>query len=116
MAWKVKYEPEVQSFVDDLARKLPRARHQVQKVIDLLKTFGPELANTKHCEPIEDGLWALRTNCGNVQIRLFYFWYEDQAFVIIHACRKEKKIPQDEIKKALGIKNALQQSLAKRKR
>lgn len=49
---------------------------------------------TKH---IEDGIWELRP--GNN--RVFYFFYEDDIFVLLHAFRKKtQKTPRREIEKA----------------
>ena len=54
---------------------------------------------TKH---LEDGIWELRP--GNN--RVFYFFYENNTFVLLHQFRKKsQKTPKREIEKAKSERN-----------
>lgn len=69
---------------------------QICLYIQLLQENGTYLPEnvTKH---IEDEIWELRP--GNN--RVFYFFYKDDTFIILHAFRKKtKKTPRREIEKA----------------
>jgi len=49
---------------------------------------------TKH---LDDGIWELRPGSN----RVFYFFYQDNTFVLLHQFRKKsQKTPQRELKKA----------------
>ena len=64
--------------------------------IELLQQNGTRLNDniTKH---LEDGIWELRP--GNN--RVFYFFYENNTFVLLHQFRKKsQKTPKREIEKA----------------
>lgn len=69
---------------------------QISLCIQLLQENGTRLPEkiTKH---ISDGIWELRP--GNN--RIFYFFYRDNIFVLLHAFRKKTpKTPLREIEKA----------------
>lgn len=64
--------------------------------IQLLQDNGTHLPNniTKH---LDDGIWELRP--GNN--RIFYFFYQNDTFVLLHSFRKRsQKTPRCEIEKA----------------
>lgn len=70
---------------------------KIRNAIRLLQEFGPRLGmpHTKH---IQGKLWELRPG----GIRLFYFAYIEQQFVILHGYRKQSmKAPEREITIAL---------------
>jgi len=77
-------------FID----KLPVVEQaKIRNSLRLLQEFGPRLgmAHTKH---IQGKLWELRPG----GIRLFYFAYIEQQFVILHCYRKQSmKAPEREI-------------------
>ena len=69
---------------------------QASLYIELLQQNGTRLNDniTKH---LEDGIWELRP--GNN--RVFYFFYENNTFVLLHQFRKKsQKTPKREIEKA----------------
>ncbi len=69
---------------------------QISLYIQLLQDNGTHLNEniTKH---LGDGIWELRP--GNN--RVFYFFYENKTFVLLHQFRKKsQKTPLREIKKA----------------
>ncbi len=64
--------------------------------IELLQNNGTNLPEniTKH---IEDNIWELRP----VNNRIFYFFCDDNSFVLLHSFRKKtQKTPRREINKA----------------
>lgn len=69
---------------------------QVSLYIQLLQDNGTRL-NENITKYLEDGIWELRP--GNN--RVFYFFYKDNTFVLLHQFRKKsQKTPQCELKKA----------------
>ena len=92
----------VWEFLEDLriksaSNKDARIQHkQAGLYIELLQQNGTRLNDniTKH---LEDGIWELRP--GNN--RVFYFFYENNTFVLLHQFRKKsQKTPKREIEKA----------------
>lgn len=93
---------ELWDFLEDLrikASKNKDARIQYRQIslyIQLLQDNGTRL-NDQITKYIEDGIWELRP--GNN--RIFYFFYEDSTFVLLHQFRKKtQKTPKREIIKA----------------
>lgn len=93
---------ELWNFLEELRKKAATnkdARIQYKQIslyIQLLQDNGLQLHEniTKY---LEDGIWELRP--GNN--RVFYFFYQDNTFVLLHQFRKKsKKTPQRELKKA----------------
>lgn len=91
-------------FLDDLQKKAgknkdARIHHQqISFYIELLQENGTRLGTniTKHL--VED-IWELRP--GNN--RVFYFYFENNTFVLLHQFRKKsQKTPQREINQALA--------------
>ena len=83
--------------IKSASNKDARIQHkQASLYIELLQQNGTRLNDniTKH---LEDGLWELRP--GNN--RVFYFFYENNTFVLLHQFRKKsQKTPKREIVKA----------------
>ena len=83
--------------IKSASNKDARIQHkQVSLYIELLQQNGTRLNDniTKH---LEDGIWELRP--GNN--RVFYFFYENNTFVLLHQFRKKsQKTPKREIEKA----------------
>lgn len=93
---------QIWEFLEDLRIKAAtskdaRIQHkQASLYIELLQQNGTRLNEniTKH---LEDGIWELRP--GNN--RVFYFFYQDNTFVLLHQFRKKtQKTPKREIEKA----------------
>ncbi len=81
-------------FIEDLP-VMEQAR--IRNVLRLLQEFGTNL-NMPHAKSIQGKLWELRPG----GIRLFYFAYIEQQFVILHGYRKQsQKAPGREIEIAL---------------
>ena len=92
----------VWEFLEDLriksaSNKDARIQHkQVSLYIELLQQNGTRLNDniTKH---LENGIWELRP--GNN--RVFYFFYENNTFVLLHQfLKKSQKTPKREFEKA----------------
>ena len=83
--------------IKSASNKDARIQHkQASLYIELLQQNGTRLNDniTKH---LEDGIWELRP--GNN--RVFYFFYENNTFVLLHRFRKKsQKTPKREIEKA----------------
>ena len=83
--------------IKSVSNKDARIQHkQASLYIELLQQNGTRLNDniTKH---LEDGIWELRP--GNN--RVFYFFYENNTFVLLHQFRKKsQKTPKREIEKA----------------
>ena len=93
---------QIWEFLEDLRIKAAtskdaRIQHkQASLYIELLQQNGTRLNEniTKH---LEDGIWELRP--GNN--RVFYFFFQDNTFVMLHQFRKKtQKTPKREIEKA----------------
>lgn len=95
-------ECQIWDFLEGLrikaaTNKDARIQHkQASLYIELLQQNGTHLNEniTKH---LEDGIWELRP--GNN--RVFYFFFQDNIFVLLHQFRKKsQKTPKREIEKA----------------
>ena len=95
-------ECQVWDFLEGLrikaaSNKDARIQHkQASLYIELLQQNGTHMNEniTKH---LEDGIWELRP--GNN--RVFYFFFQDDIFVLLHLFRKKsQKTPKREIEKA----------------
>lgn len=93
---------EIWDFLENLRLKAKASKdariqyRQVSLYIQLLQDNGTHLPEniTKH---IEENIWELRP--GNN--RVFYFYYENNTFVLLHTFRKKtQKTPRREIEKA----------------
>jgi phage-related protein len=74
---------------------------KIRNALRLLQEFGSTLSSP-HAKQIKGKLWELRPG----GIRLFYFAFIDQQFVILHGYRKQsQKAPDREIKIALKRMN-----------
>ncbi len=95
-------QSDIWDFLEELrgraaTNKDARIQHkQISLYIQLLQDNGTRLNEniTKH---LEDGIWELRP--GNN--RVFYFFFENDTFVLLHHFRKKsQKTPKREIEKA----------------
>lgn len=92
-------ESEIWNFLESLRIKATTSKdariqyRQATLYIQLLQDNG------KH---LEDGIWELRP--GNN--RVFYFYFENDTFVLLHQFRKKsQKTPRREIEKAKAERN-----------
>ena len=88
--------------IKSASNKDARIQHkQASLYIELLQQNGTRL-NDNITKNLEDGIWELRP--GNN--RVFYFFYENNTFVLLHQFRKKsQKTPKREIEKAKSERN-----------
>ena len=93
---------QIWEFLEELRIKAAtskdaRIQHkQASLYIELLQQNGTRL-NENITKRLEDGIWELRL--GNN--RVFYFFFQDNTFVLLHQFRKKtQKTPKREIEKA----------------
>jgi len=77
---------------------------KVMREIELLKEFGIDL-KYPHTEYMEGdankGLYELRTKLGNTKMRVFYFLFDSNKFILLHGfTKKSRKTPRKEIETA----------------
>lgn len=82
----------------DFINSLPMMEQaKIRNALRLLTEFGTQLT-MPHARHIEGKLWELRPG----SVRLFYFTYINQQFVILHGyIKKSNKAPTNEIELAL---------------
>jgi phage-related protein len=87
-----------ESPVLDFINQLPaQDRARIDLVVRLLKEFGTDLG-MPHARPLRDRIWELRPG----GVRLLYFAYIEQQFVILHGFRKTtSRTPDREIETAI---------------
>ena len=78
-----------------------------QKVVDkltarfeLLKQFGFELRRPI-CDYLRDEIYELRLRTGRLNYRVLYSFVGQNVVLLSHGCCKEKKVPEDEINRAI---------------
>ncbi len=95
-------QSELWDFLEDLRRKAATSKDariqykQISLYIQLLQDHGTRLQEniTKH---LEEDIWELRPGSN----RVFYFYYKDNTFVLLHQFRKKtQKTPRRELDKA----------------
>jgi phage-related protein len=82
----------------DFINSLPvMEQAKIRNTLRLLREFGAQLS-MPHAKHIDGKLWELRSG----GVRLFYFTYINQQFVILHGnIKKSNKAPTNEIELAL---------------
>lgn len=99
---KANGESDVWNFLEDLRNKAATSKDariqykQLSLYIQLLQDNGPLLPDNvaKH---LEEDIWELRP--GNN--RVFYFYYDNETFVLLHHFRKKsQKTPRRELERA----------------
>lgn len=93
---------DVEPVLDFLKSLDTRLRAKVYRGIDLLADHWP-LISEPHVKrvPGYEGLWELREQLGNTQVRLFFFQSEPGVLAIVHGyIKKTKKAPPHVLKLA----------------
>ena len=95
-------ESQIWDFLEELRIKAATSKNeriqfkQASLYIELLQKKGTHL-NENITKYLEDNIWELRP--GNN--RIFYFFFHDNTFVLLHQFRKKsQKTPRREIEKA----------------
>ena len=84
-------------WLDSLPNK---AKDKCGAVIGRLADFGNQLRRPD-CDYLANGIYELRARAGNVNYRIFYSFAGKQIVLLSHGCTKEKKVPTEEIKRAI---------------
>jgi phage-related protein len=103
MAYEVVILEEAKNFLDLLE---PKMMAKSYRTIKLLSEFGPALT-LPHSKKIAgtEGLYELRIQVATNICRLFYFYYNNELYVILSGfIKKQDKTDPKEIKKALKIR------------
>ncbi len=78
----------VAEFLDQLAKQNKMASAKCVSYVDLLREHGLRLT-AQYMEKVEDDIWALRPEWGNVEYRLFFtFVRAEQMFVLVEGIVK----------------------------
>jgi phage-related protein len=103
MAYKVVILEEAKNFLDLLE---PKMMAKSYRTIKMLSEFGPALTlpHSKKIVGTED-LYELRIQVATNICRLFYFYYNNELYVILSGfIKKQNKTDPKEIEKALKIR------------
>lgn len=91
------FNPKVEEFLLSLDKD---SSNKSYRHIKLLKTFGNQL-RMPYSKQISNNLYELRVR-GRQEVRLLYFFYQNQAMIIHIFIKKSQKTPQREITLALN--------------
>jgi len=91
------FDDSLKKFIKGLQKP---AIAKVFRTIDLLEKFGQKL-DLPHAKKISVRLFELRIS-GKQDVRIFYSFHKSQIFLLHGFIKKSQKIPQKEIKVALG--------------
>jgi phage-related protein len=100
-------EADGQSPVVDWLRELMQTNEKAwshcRARIELLAQLGHELRRPA-ADYLRDGIYELRAKQGHVQYRILYFFHDRQVAILTHSLRKEEKIPDVDIERAIKRK------------
>jgi phage-related protein len=102
MHYEVAVLDQAREFLTNLETKLWAKAY---RAINLLEQFGP-LLKLPHSRKIvgTEELYELRAKQGTNICRLFYFWYNDEKYVVLSGfVKKQDKTDPKEIGRALNI-------------
>ena len=94
--------PDAVGFIEGLG---PKIKAKVLRTIDLLEEFGPFLREP-HSKKIKGTkeLFELRIKQGSDAVRMFYFYFKDNVYVLTSGLiKKTNKIERNQIKKAEAL-------------
>ena len=93
---------------------LQKLRHQDQKAylkcidsLERLKAVGFNLRRPV-ADYVKEGIYELRVRSNNIQYRILFFFHGKNMIILSHGLRKEDKIPETEIQRALLRKKRLE--------
>lgn len=90
-------------WLDELDRRNRRVVLKCRARLKRLGEFGHELRRPV-ADYLRDGIYELRLEAGGVNYRMLYFFSGDVAAVVSHGFAKEARVPQAEIRRAIGRK------------
>ncbi|MDO5118133.1 MAG: type II toxin-antitoxin system RelE/ParE family toxin [Eggerthellaceae bacterium] len=92
----------VEEFIDSLYLKM---RVKILGRIALLEEYGPKLGMpfSRH---LDDGIFELRTVCGNDAARILFFFVVGKRIILTHGfVKKTQRTPSREIKRAKKMRS-----------
>ena len=94
----------------EFVQKLTLAEQQkLRKALALLKT--EDRMPRHYVKFIRDGVYELRVSCPNTELRVFFIYDGDTIVVLFNAFKKKtQKTPDQEIKKAINLKDEYYES------
>ena len=91
----------VAEFLDSLSNE---EKIFVQRSLQRLEEYGTQLGRP-YVAPLRDHIWELRKKTHQGNIRLLYFFFDGNKFIITHGFKKKSnKVPDSEIDKAIEIR------------
>ena len=92
----------VDDFLDSLQVK---ARAKTHKWIQKLQEQGSDLPRP-FSDILRNKIRELRIPCGNLDIRLLYFFWHNKIIVVTHGfLKKTNEVPEQEIERAIRLMN-----------
>jgi len=95
----------VLDWLVELRRTDPKGYSKCNAAIARLALLGYELRRPE-ADFLRNGIYELRVRLGSVNYRILYFFFGQQATVLLHALTKEAAIPNVELNRALARKAA----------
>lgn len=95
-------DSQVEKFIQSLEKP---AIAKVLRTIDLLETFGHKLT-LPHSKKVTKKLFELRIR-GQQEVRIFYAFHNEAAYLLHGFIKKSQKIPQRELAAAIFKLNRL---------
>lgn len=90
--------------VEWLERQRPkRVKAKCLALVRLLAHMGHEL-HRPWSDGLREGIRELRTEVGNVNYRLLYFFHGKDCVILTHGITKEDEVPHSEINRAIKMK------------
>lgn len=85
-------------FLDNLSNE---EKVFIKRSLQRLEEYGKELERP-HVAPLRDHIWELRKETHQGNIRLLYFFFDGNKFIITHGFKKKtNKVPDNEIDRAI---------------
>ena len=92
----------VKDFIQQLDK---RSRAKIWRYIDLLQKEGPNLLRP-YADYVASGIRELRVRVNMGNMRIFYFFFERNNIILLHAFKKKtRELPEKEIAKAVKNMN-----------
>jgi putative component of toxin-antitoxin plasmid stabilization module len=96
----------IMEFLD--TQKSDRVKAKCIALIKLLAQEGYDLKRPRS-DALRDGIRELRTEIGNVNYRMLYFYHGQNCVIISHGITKEAEVPNKEINQAIENKRLYNQ-------
>lgn len=89
-------------FLDSLSSK---EKVLIERLLQRLEEYGTQLERP-YVAPLRDHIWELRKETHQANVRLLYFFFDGNKFIITHGFKKKSgKVPDNEIERAIESRN-----------